>query len=331
MKAHIFVAVLLLFCLGCTSNQKPGTWTDTASHKSGFVTANGIKINYLDWGGTGPVLVLIHGYGDNPHVFDDLAPAFTDRFRVIAYARRGHGRSDAKGPYDGATMTEDLRGLMDALGITKAHLAGDSLGGNEITAMASKYPQRVDRIVYLDAGYDWADSSFGAGFQAIPPIYLAPPASAMKSLDAYRAYIRFTMPAVSDSSRFEAYIRDLVVVQPDKTVRQAMSDSVGQAVATAMFAYHRDYTKVHSPALAMYATTMFDLHNGDSVQLAENVAWENKYMVPFRVASKERIRRELANVEIIDVPGNHPDFFFASREQVVGAMRRFLSGSAPQR
>ena len=51
----------------------------------------------------------------------------------------------------------------------------------------------------------------------------------MKSLDAYRAYIRFTMPAVSDSSRLEAYIRDLVVVQPDKTVRQAMSDSVAQA------------------------------------------------------------------------------------------------------
>src|SRR5271165_6426931 len=84
--------------------------------KSGIVNANGVRLNYLDWGGSGPPLILIHGLGDNPHIFDDLAPAFTDRFRVVAYARRGHGQSEAKAPYDTATLTEDLRGLMDGLG-----------------------------------------------------------------------------------------------------------------------------------------------------------------------------------------------------------------------
>ena len=108
-------------------------WSDTAAHNSGFVTANGIRLHYLDWGGLGPALILIHGGLDNAHVFDDLAPALTSHFRVIAYDLRGHGHSDAKGPFDTATRAEDLCGLMDRLGITKAHLAGWSLGGNDIT------------------------------------------------------------------------------------------------------------------------------------------------------------------------------------------------------
>ena len=160
---------------------KSGAWSDPAPHKSNFVISNGVRLHYLDWGGSGPPLILIHGYGDNPHAFDDLAPAFTDRFRVVAYARRGHGQSDAKGPFDTATLTEDLRGLMDGLGIAKAHLAGWSMGGNEITAMAGTYPKRVGRIVYLEAAYDWGDPAFAAAFKAIPPSLMAPPAGAMAS------------------------------------------------------------------------------------------------------------------------------------------------------
>src|SRR5215472_18897234 len=145
-----------LAALTLTGGQKTATWSDPSPHKNGFVTANGIRINYLDWGGSGPTLILIHGLGDNPHLYDDFAPAFTDSFRVIAYARRGEGDSEAKEPYDGVTLAEDLLGLMDTLGIQKAHLAGFSMGGKEITAMAGMHPERVDRIVYLDSAYDWA-------------------------------------------------------------------------------------------------------------------------------------------------------------------------------
>jgi alpha-beta hydrolase superfamily lysophospholipase len=84
------VALTLLFLVAC---RKPAVWSDLAPHKSGFVIANGIRLNYLDWGVSGPALVLIHGCGNNLHLFDDLASALTDRFCVIAYARRGHGRS----------------------------------------------------------------------------------------------------------------------------------------------------------------------------------------------------------------------------------------------
>jgi pimeloyl-ACP methyl ester carboxylesterase len=318
---------LMLTILTLGACRKQVTWSDTASHKNGFVTVNGIRLNYLDWGGSGPVLILIHGVFDNPHIFDDLAPAFTDHFRVIAYARRGHGLSDAKEPYDIVTLTEDLRGVMDALGITKAHLAGWSMGGEEVTAMAGTHPERVDRIVYLDATFDPEDPAFEAASRAIPAIYMNPPASAMASLDAWRAYQRNVWyPGVNDSSRIEAYVRELVVIQPDGTVRNRMNDSTAQVLKQ----HRRDYTKVHCPALAIWAQSTLDVSHGDSARIAETKAWEEKYMGPFRAASIEQVKRQLPGIEVVNVAGTHGDFLFISREQVVTAMRRFLTESVPK-
>jgi pimeloyl-ACP methyl ester carboxylesterase len=327
--AFLFFPLALAF-LTIAACRKAASWADKSTHKSGFVTANGIRLHYLDWGGSGPVLILIHGGLDNAHVYDDLAPAFTDRFRVIAYDLRGHGGSEAKGPFDATTRTEDLRGLMDNLGIAKAHLAGWSMSGNDITAMAGTHPERVDHILYLEAAYDWADPGFAAGFKSFP-VDFTPPASAMTSLDAYRGYQqRIWLPAVSDAARFEAYVRDLVVIQSDGTVRQRMTDSVTQAVLNTVPTDRRDYTKVRSPALAIYAETFFEVRNGDPAQLAKNLAWEQRYMAPFRAASIERVRRELPNVETVNVPGTHMDFLYTSRGNVVAAMRRFLRGSGPK-
>jgi pimeloyl-ACP methyl ester carboxylesterase len=116
------------------------TWSDPAAHKGGFVTANGVRLNVFDWEGSGPALILVHGGVGNGHLFDDLAPSLTDRFRVLAYSRRANGQSEAKPPYDNATLTEDLLGLMDALGIAKAHLAGYSMGGNSRARSDPSHP-----------------------------------------------------------------------------------------------------------------------------------------------------------------------------------------------
>jgi pimeloyl-ACP methyl ester carboxylesterase len=304
----------------------PTNWVDISPHQEGFVAANGIKLEYLDWGGTGEALILLHGSGDNPHVFDDLAPAFTDRFHVIAYARRGHGRSEARPPYDTATLTEDLRGLMDALGISKASLVGWSLGGNEITAMAALHPDRVAGLVYLDAAYDWADPDYKAAFQAIPRTLFDTPAAAMKSLSAYIAYEKaIDYSQLDDIRRVEAYLDESVVVRPDGSVQPRIPEDVIATLTASLWTNPpRDYRRVRSPALAIFATSMADLHSADAQRREQGRAWEQKYMAPFRVKSIARIQRELANVQILQVPGAHDSFFLTSRAQVVEAMRRFL-------
>ena len=152
---------------------------------------NGVKLNYLDWGDHGPPLVLIHGIGDDPHIFDDLARLLHDRFHIIAYARRGHGLSGADGPYDGDTLVEDLRQLLDALGVQRASFIGWSMGGDEITAFAGRYPARVDRLVYLEGGYDWSTPAFFKAFEATLAAN-SPGADDARSIDTLRTWYHRT-------------------------------------------------------------------------------------------------------------------------------------------
>lgn len=323
-----FVLLFIAFT-GCQARDTPPPttaeeWTDQAPHREGTVSVNGASINYLDWGGSGRPLILIHGNIQNAHVFDALVPLLGSDFRVIAYTRRGFGRSSKVGPFDAATFTEDLRALMDSLGIARAHLAGWSLGGNEVTRMAGLYPDRVDRIVYLDAGYDWADPASAAAFQAMP-MNLVPSDSALRSVAAYQDWILgLFAPTLVDRSLMAANVRGMVDIQPDGGVRPVTSDSVAAQVATNFMADRRDYTRVKAPALAIYSEVFLDATHGDSVQRAKTLAWEQGLFAPFRVKSIERIKREVPSVEVVFVPGAHPDFVITYRDTVAAAMRRFL-------
>jgi len=318
--------VLAMMVCGEAVEGAPECPSDTPLPAEGFVRSNGIRLEYLDWGGTGPALIFIPGSGDDPHVFDDLAPAFTDRFHVIAYARRGSAESEARPPYDTETLTDDLLGLMNALKIAKASLVGWSLGGNEITAMALRHPGRVAALVYLDAGYDWHDPEYEAAFRALPQILFNTPAAATKSLGAYLAYekaIDYTQ--LDDMRRIDAYLCESVVVQPDGHVRPKIPQSVMHALMDSLWTDPpREYRRVHAPALAFFAESMADLHVADRKRAAAEREWESRYMAPFRRKSISRIRRELAGVKIVLVPGAHDSFFLTSRTEIVRAMRRFL-------
>lgn len=299
------------------------SWSDPAPHRNDTVMVNGIRVNYLDWGGAGNPLILLHGMGDNAHIFDDLVPALGSGFHVIAYSRRGHGHSGKEGPYHTATLVEDLRLLMDSLGIAKASLAGWSHAGNEISLMAATYPERVDRIVYLEAAYDWGDPALTPIFGHFP-VPFNPTGESLGSLEAFRAWqLRNFFPGILDSLRLEAYFRNLVDIDLDGTVRLMATDSI----TTAQFVtgYRRDYTKIQAPALVIAAETYLDVEHGDSAQRVKNLAWDRTYMAPFRQASLARARRELPNIrEVVTVPGAHPDFVLVSRARVADAMRRFL-------
>ena len=327
MTAAISIALAACGTSGDQAKAPPAaaTWTDPAAHTEGFVATATGPLHYLDWGGTGPTLILIHGLSDNPHVFDDLVPALGGRFRVVAYARRGHGRSTKQGPFDTATLVADLVAVMDSLKIESAHLAGWSMGGNEITAMAGAHPSRVGKIVYLDAGYDWADPSFAAAFGEIPADLNAPE-TARASLDAFRAWQQTVwFPGVADGARLEAYIRGLVEVQPDGRALPTIHDTVLAQLSEALMTSRRDYPKVKAPALSIYATTFFDLERGDSAQRAKMAGWEAKHIATFRAASKARIVRELAGVDTMSVPGTHMDFLFNSRDRMAAAIIAFLA------
>ncbi|HEY3285954.1 MAG TPA: alpha/beta hydrolase [Gemmatimonadaceae bacterium] len=298
-------------------------WRDAATHRERFVETNGVRLDVLDWGGTGPALILIHGYGDSPHVFDDIAPKFTDQFRVVAYARRGHGKSSSGESYSNATLVADLVGIMDSLGIAKASLAGWSMGGNEITAAAGLHPDRVEKLVYLDAGYDWSDTAFAASLGELP-IALDPPAEAKASLDAFKAWWIPTWWPGGDVARVEAFLRDISGLASDGTLHPVPDSANAARAFAALLSERRDYRKVHAPALAIYAEIFLSQPGKHSAASAAIRGWETKHAVPFRAVSQARLRKDLRGAEIVTVPGSHADFIFVSRDTIATLMSRFL-------
>lgn len=149
MNRHFFGGLALLFLAFSADAMVPYY---RATH---FVVANGINQHYVDWGGKGETLLLLAGLGNDAYVFDSFAVRFTDHFHVIGLTRRGFAPSEKpKGGYDTATRVEDIRAFLDALHIRRVHLVGHSLAGDELTLFASKYPDRVLKLVYLDAAYN---------------------------------------------------------------------------------------------------------------------------------------------------------------------------------
>jgi pimeloyl-ACP methyl ester carboxylesterase len=127
----------------------------TASPTDRFVTVNGLRIHYVDWGSSGaPPLILIHGLDRVARTFDHVAPHFTSRFHVIAMDMRGHGDSswDSEGRYLVEDHVGDVEGLVDQLGLRNITLWGNSTGGRVAQVFAGKHPDRVSRVISEDVG-----------------------------------------------------------------------------------------------------------------------------------------------------------------------------------
>jgi pimeloyl-ACP methyl ester carboxylesterase len=309
---------------------RAGTWNDPSPHTSHFIKVNGVRLNYLDWGGAGPPLVLIPGLGDTPHCFDDVTPALRDRYRVIAYARRGHGRSEAKSPYDTDTLVEDLRQLLDDIGLHAVHLAGWSLGGGEITRFAELYPQRVLTLTHLDAALDRSNPLWLQAMK-IAPVSLFPDPQALRSLDAYRRWWQSTwFVGVHWRDAAEAHIRDMVDPQPDGSVRPTSPDSLLDEVVASYVnpgGYRRDYRRVCAPALFIFPVSWLPALPDPGLR-ARIDEWHAAHYRPVRNAAIERLERELRDVTIVELDaGNHNNFLFTQRNEVAAAMRAHLARS----
>jgi 3-oxoadipate enol-lactonase len=98
--------------------------------------------------GKGQPLILINGFGGTQNALFAVVRAFAKHYRVVTFDNRGSGGSDKPtGLYSVRTMAGDTIGLMDFLGIEKAHLVGMSMGGMIAQEIAIDHPQRLDKLV----------------------------------------------------------------------------------------------------------------------------------------------------------------------------------------
>ena len=277
---------------------------DTSS-RSDFVTVNSVRLHYLDWGGSGEVLLLLTGFGDDALIFDGFAQEFTDRFHVIGLTRRGFGQSD-KPPtgYDTATRVEDLHHFLDAMKLKRANIVGHSLAGDELTLFASKYPERVKKLVYLDAAYYR---------KQVAELTLGDPTTP--------AFLRRLFLELQDASD-AAQIMVTDMPPPEDWERY-------KAIMKALITFEADYSGVKAPALAFYAIPEHhpyvppETADEDRKKMDD---WWTKNAIPYIKASIEQFRRETQHGQVVELKdARHYLFLGPTQAVVVEQMREFLS------
>ena len=111
---------------------------------------NNIEIAYDDTG-SGPAVVLVHGYPFNRSLWTEQVSALADRYRVVALDLRGHGESEAStGASTMKLMAQDIAALMDELQIDRAVIGGLSMGGYVTLAFYQLFPERVEKLLLAD-------------------------------------------------------------------------------------------------------------------------------------------------------------------------------------
>ena len=113
---------------------------------------------YYEVAGEGEPLVLVHAGIADSRMWDGQVETFARRYRVIRYDLRGFGKTGTvEGTY---SHHEDLRGLLDALGIEQAHLVGCSMGGGAVLDFALRYPERVGALILVGAAVSGFEGDF---------------------------------------------------------------------------------------------------------------------------------------------------------------------------
>ena len=333
---HFFILALL----GTTGvAQTPIAWQDPSTHTARFVTVGeAVRLEVLDWGGTGRNIVLLAGSGNTAHVFDDFALLLKQSGHVYGLTRRGFGASShPESGYDDQHLADDVLRVLDELNIFKPVLVGHSLAGSEMTTLGSQHSDRLAGLVYLDAGDDPADYPGDPGYRALfdkLPASVTSPKRAgpddKRSFITYRNWqlktTRFAFPESELRQMFEANPAGSVgSLRPRGPTSKPVQQAIGEG------SKKRDYSNIRVPILYLPAappraggwsqyyrftpanaserTTLQKIYDADRVNL-------NRY--------ENSIRAAQARVRIVELRGADHYVYFSDERAVLRAIRGFV-------
>jgi len=339
--------------LSADSNSIDGTWTqggsnplkferatkssawviDPSKHTVQFVTVEpGVKLEVLDWGGTGRPMVLLTGLGNNAHIFDGFAEKLTSKYHVYGITRRGYGASDTPpvsgDAYSANRLGNDVIAVIDKLGLEKPVLVGHSIAGEELSSIGSRFPGRVAGLVYLDAGYPYAlyDATHGDyGLDGIALREKMTELSNAQSPSAIRAIIADML-----KTELPQYEKDLVARQkemegmpdmanqpaPDKKDRRQIS-------AEAIITGEQKYTDIKCPVLAIFA----DPHDMGGPPMDEKQkAAAAAHDVEFTESQAKAWERMVPSAKVIRIPNANHYVFKSNEAEVLRDVQDWVDG-----
>ncbi|PYJ33843.1 MAG: hypothetical protein DME88_07020 [Verrucomicrobia bacterium] len=295
---------------------------DISGHKVSFVTVEpGVQLEVLDWGGTGQTLILLTGMGDTAHVFDEFAYQFNDRFHVIGITRRGFGRSSrpAHG-YDIDTRARDDITVLDKLNIHNAVFVGHSVSGTELNKISAVYPNRVKKLVYLDA----LDIGSG-GWISLPQ---PPPSPELTAADLESVQRFAAASARSDGYRkpLAAYCNIIRTDASGRVIGAITPSEISKKIYESL--QPADYDRIQTPALGIFnkITPQYRLpyywylDPGKQEEFNRNIDSLAKWIE----GAIQRFRSGVKNSRVMELHDTNHYVFIVDEALVVRETRKFL-------
>ncbi len=319
---------------------------DSSPLKTRFVTVEqGIKLEVLDWGGTGRPVILLAGLGNTAHVFDRLAPELAKWYHVYGITRRGFGASSAPAPgypatgYDVDRLGKDVVAVMDALQIDRPVLVGHSIAGEELSDVGSRYPGKIAGLIYLDAAEPYA--FYDASAKTMTDLgYWPDDFDVLRRKLAQLPLMLFTGNREEDSALIDQILTaDLPRVRTDLetwkrelppagaqpvAIPPVLRSPINQAIALSGAAR---FTFVKVPILAIFADPHADPNA--SRQTPAQVAAFDARDKAFAEAYIAVVERDAPQAHIVRIAHANHYVFFSNESEVLSDIHRFIQALPP--
>ena len=248
-----WVAAVLGFVLvGALSAQS--AWRDPSPHQTRLVEVEpSVRLEVLDWGGSGPPLVLLACY-ISAHTYDEIAPKLANQFHVYGITRRGIGRSDK--PATGYAVREsanDVIEVLNALRVQRSLLVGHSCAGQILTMVAARHADRLLGLVYLDGASDPTVTAADVGSPMPDPTMLPSPIKPRSAPDhtSFEA-LRVSQRRDRGWAFPEGELRQQFAANPDGSVGASQLSPTIRRAITVDARVKPNYSHVKVPVLAIY-------------------------------------------------------------------------------
>jgi non-heme chloroperoxidase len=294
--------------------------TDSSPHKIQMVTVEpGVRLEVLDWGGSGSPLLFLAGAGDTAHRFDGFAPQFTKQHHVYGLTRRASGASSSPEPvngnYSADHLGDDVLAVMKALQIDRPVLVGHSMAGEELSSIGSRFPDKVSGLIYLDAATDFALDD------------PAHPLIATEMNDIKRRIDEIEGGGVDEQRKLlelETAVAhfETVLHQNNQEVANMPPLPPRSPIGAALNFGMQKYTSIPVPALAIYACP----HNWD--RLPDNDR-KTALIADDKVRCTrwaDNFRHGVPSARIVVIPNADHYVYLSNEAQVIAAMNAFLDG-----
>ena len=297
---------------------------DLSPHKTRFVVVDrGVKVEVLDWGGSGRDLVLLAGMGSTAHVFDNVAPKLVSHYHVCGITRRGFGNSSAPRAttenYSADRLGDDVLAVIKSLGLKRPVLVGHSIAGEELSDIGARHPEMVTGLVYLDAAYSYAFYDPSRGDLILDSIEL-------------RNKLDQLIPGRETTDRKHVY-EDLLVMLPQfenelHAHQQEMRnipeplDSATPKVMQAIVAGEQRFAEMTVPTLAIFAFP----HDLDSVFKKNSVARAAAEKADRTGAQIRFLETKYPSIRLVCIPHARHFVFQSNEADVLHELNSFING-----